>query len=329
MRRERSMQVHRRRFLLLSAGAAALPVVAAAAPADAYPSRPVRLIVGLPPGSAPDIMARLAAQWLEQRLKQSFLVDNRPGSASNIATEAVARSEPDGYTLLLVTAGNAINATLYRHVNVNFSTDIAPVAALGRTPFVMVVNPSVPAKTIPELIAYAKANPGKLNLASPGLGATNELFGALFEMMTGTRFLHVPYRVSLFPDLLSGEMQVYFGAIPGVISYVNTGQLRALAVTTTSRVDVLPDVPSMSEFVPGYEANGWLGLGAPAKTPPEIIDILNNQIRVFEADPGTRRQLADIGVIPMSATPAEFTKFIADQTNKWAEVVTFAGLKAD
>ena len=323
------MQVHRRRFLLLSAGAAVLPAPAAAAPSDAYPSRPVRLIVGLPPGSAPDIMARLAAQWLEERLKQSFIVDNRPGSATNIATEAVARSAPDGYTLLLVTAGNAINTTLYQHLSVNFSTDIAPVAALGRTPFAMVINPSVPANNVPEFIAYAKANPGKLNLASPGLGATNQMFGELFEMMTGTRFLHVPYRLSLFPDLLSGEVQVYFGAIPGVLDYVSTGKLRALAVTTASRVDALPDVPTMNEFVPGYEANGWLGLGAPAKTPPEIIDILNREIGAFEADPGTRRRLTEIGVIPMSATPAEFAKFIADETDKWAKVVKFAGLRAD
>jgi len=326
------MQLHRREFLLLSAGAAgaaALPSVPSAALAEAYPDRPVRLIVGLPPGAAPDIVARLVAQWLDLRLKQNFIVDNRPGAATNIATEAVVRAAPDGYTLLLVTAGNAINTSLYRHLDFNLSADIAPVATLARTPFAMVVNPSVPAKTVPEFIAYAKANPGKLNMASPGVGATNQLFGEMFQMMTGTRLLHVPYRTSLFPDLLSGQMQVYFGAIPGVIAYVRAGRLRALAVTTANRVEALPDTPTMSEFVPGYEASGWLGIGAPKNTPTEIIDTLSRQIGAFEADPATKAHLVDLGVIPMSTTPAEFGTFIAKETEKWAKVVKFAGLKAE
>jgi tripartite-type tricarboxylate transporter receptor subunit TctC len=323
------MRLHRRAFLQLASCAGFLPAMPAIARAEAYPSRPVRLIVGLPPGAAPDILARLAAQWLDQRLHQNFLVDNRPGAQTNIATEAVARAAPDGYTLLLVTAGNSINSSLYRHVNFNFSTDITPVAMLARTPFAMVVNPSVPAKTVPEFIAYAKANPGKLNMATPGVGAANHLFGELFEMMTGTRFVHVPYRTSLFPDLLAGQVQVYFGAIPGVVAYVRAGTLRALAVTTATKVDALPDTPTMSEFVPGYEANGWLGIGAPKNTAAEIIDTLNKEIAAFEVDPSMKARLADMGVIPMSTTPPEFAKFIAAETEKWAKVVQFAGLKAD
>jgi tripartite-type tricarboxylate transporter receptor subunit TctC len=323
------MQLLRREFLQLASGAGLLPAMTSIARAETYPSRPVRVIVGLPPGAAPDILARLAAQWLDQRLKQNFLVDNRPGAATNIATEAVVRAAPDGYTLLLITAGNAINTSLYRHLNFNLSTDIAPVATLGRTPFAMVVNPSVPATTVPEFIAYAKANPGKLNVAAPGVGTANQLFAELFEMMTGVRMVPVPYRTSLFPDLLAGQVQVYFGAIPGVLSSVRAGKLRALAVTTASKVDALPDTPTMSEFVPGYEANGWLGIGAPKGTPVEIIDTLNKEIAAFEADPAMKARLTDMGVIPMSTTPAEFATFIAGETEKWAKVVQFAGLKAD
>ncbi len=323
------MQLPRRQFLQLTGGAALLPALPSIARAETYPSRPVRLIVGLPPGAAPDILARLIAQWLDQRLKQNFLVDNRPGAATNIATEAVVRAAPDGYTLLLITAGNAINNSFYRHLNFSFSSDIAPVATLGQTPFVMVVNPSVPAKTVPEFIAYARANPGKLNMASPNVGGTNQLFGELFQMMTGVRMVHVPYRTSLFPDLLSGQVQVYFGAIPGVIAYVRDGKLRPLAVTSASGVDALPGVPTMSEFVPGYEAIGWLGIGAPKETPAAIVAVLNKQINAFEADPAMKARLTDIGVIPMSTTPAEFATFIAAETEKWAKVVQFAGLKAD
>lgn len=320
------MQLQRRQFLRLTGGAAALPALPAIARAETYPARPVRLIVGLPPSAAPDIVARLTSQWLAQRLGQNFLVDNRPGAATNIATEAVVRAAPDGYTLLLVTAGNAINVTLYRHLTFNFIADIAPVASLGRTPFAMVVNPSVPAKTVPEFIAYAKANPGKINLASTGVGGTNHVFAELFQMMTGTRLTHVPYHTSLFPDLLAGQVQVYFGAIPGVLSYVRSGKLRALAVTTAERVAALPQVPTMNEFVPGYEASGWLGLGAPKNTPPAIIDTLNKEISAFEADALAKQRFVDIGVVPAAMTPAQFGKFIADETDKWSKVVKFANI---
>jgi tripartite-type tricarboxylate transporter receptor subunit TctC len=320
------MKLQRRQFLRLTAGAAALP---ATAKAQTYPARPVRLIVGLPPGAAPDIVARLAGQWLAQRLGQNFVVDNRPGAATNIATEAVVRAAPDGYTLLLVTAGNAINVALYRRLSFNFISDIAPVASLARTPFAMVVNPAVPAKTVPEFIAYAKANPGKINMASPGLGGTNHVFGELFQMMTGTRLVHVPYRTSLFPDLLAGQVQVYFGAIPGVIAYVRAGKLRALAVTTTTRVAALPGVPTMSDFVPDYEASGWLGVGAPKNTPLAIVDKLNEEINAFETDPLAKARFVDLGVVPMKTTPAEFGKFIAHETEKWAKVVKFANIKME
>jgi tripartite-type tricarboxylate transporter receptor subunit TctC len=323
------MPLHRRQFLRLASGAAVLPAMPSIAAAATYPSRPVRLICGLPPGAAPDIVARLAAQWLGERLHQNFLVDNRPGAGTTIATEAVVRAAPDGYTLLLITAGNAVDASLYQHLNFNFLTDIAPVATLGRTPFAMTVNPSVPAKTVAEFIAYAKANPGKLNMASPAGGATNQLFGEMFQMMTGTRLVNVPYRTSVFPDLLSGQVQVYFGAIPGVIGYVRAGKLNALAVTTASRADALPNVPTMGEFVPGYEANGWLGIGAPKNTPAEIVDVLSKEIAAFESDPAIKARLVDLGVIPMTATPEGFATFIAAETDKWAKVVKFAGLKAD
>ena len=320
------MQFHRRHFLRLTGGIAALPALPLMARAETYPARPVRVIVGLPPSAAPDIVARLTAQWLAQRLGQNFLVDNRPGAATNIATEAVVRAAPDGYTLLLVTAGNAINVTLYQHLTFNFMADIAPIASLGRTPFALVVNPSVPATTVPQFIAYAKANPGKINLASTGVGGTNHVFAELFQMMTGTRLTHVPYRTSLFPDLLAGQVQAYFGAIPGVLAYVRAGKLRALAVTTADRVDALPGVPTMGEFVPGYEASGWLGLGAPKGTPPAIIDKLSTEISAFEADALTRQRFVDIGVVPAAMTPAQFGKFIADETDKWAKVVKFANI---
>jgi tripartite-type tricarboxylate transporter receptor subunit TctC len=329
---ECAMDVDRRRVLHIAASFSALPMLPAlpsAAHAKAYPDRPVRVIVGLPAGSAPDIIARLAGQWLAQRLGQNFIVDNRPGAGTNIATEAVVRSAPDGYTLLLVTAGNAVNTSLYQHLNFNFIADIAPIGALGRTPFAMVVNPSVPAKTVPEFIAYAKANPGKINLASTGIGGANHIFAELFEMLTGTHLVHVPYRGSLFPDLLAGQMQVYFGAIAGVISYVRTGTLRALAVTTDTRVEALPDVPTMSEFVPGYEASGWLGLGAPKNTPAEIVGRLNKEINAFQADPSIKARFVSLGVERMSSTPEQFGKFIAAETEKWAKVVKFAGVKAE
>ena len=323
------MKYRRRRFLLLAAGAAALRGLPAMAGAQAYPQRPVRLLVGLPPGSAPDIVARMTAQWLSERLGRSFIVDNRPGAGTNIATEAVVRAAPDGHTLLFVTAGNAINTSFYRHLDFNFITDIAPVAPVGRTPFAMVVHPSVPAKTVPEFIAYAKANPGKINLASTGIGGANHIFGELFEMLTGVRLVHVPYRGSLFPDLLAGQVQVYFGAIPPLLSYLRTGKLRALAVTTITPVDVLPGVPPMDTFVPGYEASGWLGIGAPKNTPPDIVARLNQAIGAFETDAGVKARLAALGVEPMSMSPTAFGNFIDAETKKWAKVVKFADIKAD
>jgi tripartite-type tricarboxylate transporter receptor subunit TctC len=322
------MKIHRRAFMR-SASALAAAVTLSTARAETYPARPVRLIVGLPPGSAPDIVARLVAQWLPQRLGQPFVVDNRPGAGTNIATEAVVRAAPDGYTLLLVTAGNAINTSFYQHLDFNFISDIAPVAPVGRTPFVMVVNPSVPAKTVPEFIAYAKAHPGKINLASPGIGGANHIFGELFELLTGVRFVHVPYRGSLFPDLLAGEVQVYFGAIPPVLAHIRTGKLKALAVTTTSRVAALPEVPAMDEFVGGYEASGWLGIGAPKNTPPAIVDRLAKQIVAFQTEPDMKTRLLSSGVEPLRMTPPEFGKFITAETEKWAKVVKFAGIKAD
>jgi tripartite-type tricarboxylate transporter receptor subunit TctC len=323
------MKNQRRRFLLMAAGAAALPTLPSMVRAQAYPDRPVRLIVGLPPASAPDIVARMVAHWLSQQLGQPFIVDNRPGAGTNIATQAVVRAAPDGYTLLFVTAGNAINTTFYQHLDFNFVADIAPVAPVGRTPFVMVVNPSVPASTVPEFIAYAKANPGKINLASTGIGGANHIFAELFQMLTGVKLVHVPYRGSLFPDLLANQVQVYFGAIPPLLSYIRTGKLRALAVTTTAPVAVLPGVPPMDQFVPGYEASGWLGIGAPKNTPADIVAKLNQQIGAFDADAGIKARLGELGVEPMSMSPGEFGKFITAETEKWAKVVKFAGIKAD
>ena len=323
------MNNQRRQFLHLAAGAVVLPAVASIVRADTYPSRPVHVLVGLPPGSTPDIVARLSGQWLSQRLGQSFFVDNRPGAGSNLATEAVVRGTADGYTLLFIQAGNAINVSLYPNVNFNFLHDITPVASIGRTPFVMVVHPSVPAKTVPEFIAYAKANPGKINMASPGIGAANHVFGELFQMMTGVEMVHVPYRGSLYPDLLAGQVQVLFGAVPALIANIQAGQLRALAVTTKEPVPALAGVPAMNEFVPGYEASGWLGLGAPRDTPAGIVDMLNKQIGAFDADPEMKSKLVDLGVIPMTTTPAEFEKFVASEAEKWEKVVKFANIKTE
>jgi|SRR5579862_4872342 len=321
------MHFRRRQFLQLAAGAATLASLIARA--DGYPARPVHVVVGLPPGATPDIVARLSGQWLSQRLGQSFFIDNKPGAGANLATEAVVRANPDGYTLLFIQAGNAINVSLYPNVNFNFLRDIAPVASIGRTPFVMVVHPSVPARTVPEFIAYAKANPGKINMASPGVGAANHVFGELFDMMTGVEMVHVPYRGSLYPDLLAGQVQVLFGAVPALLANIQAGQLRALAVTTKEPVAALPSVPAMNDFVPGYEAGGWLGIGAPRSTPAEIVDKLNNEIGAFAADPDMKSKLIDLGIIPMSTTPGEFEKFIASEAEKWEKVVKFANIKAE
>src|SRR5579862_972213 len=321
------MHFRRRQFLQLAAGAATLASLIARA--DGYPARPVHVVVGLPPGATPDIVARLSGQWLSQRLGQSFFIDNKPGAGANLATEAVVRANPDGYTLLFIQAGNAINVSLYPNVNFNFLRDIAPVASIGRTPFVMVVHPSVPARTVPEFIAYAKANPGKINMASPGVGAANHVFGELFDMMTGVEMVHVPYRGSLYPDLLAGQVQVLFGAVPALLANIQAGQLRALAVTTKEPVAALPSVPAMNDFVPVYEAGGWLGIGAPRSTPAEIVDKLNNEIGAFAADPDMKSKLIDLGIIPMSTTPCEFEKFIASEAEKWEKVVKFANIKAE
>jgi tripartite-type tricarboxylate transporter receptor subunit TctC len=320
---------HRRHFLHLAAGAAALPAVSRIARAQAYPSRPVRWIIGFPPGGAPDLVARPLAQWLSERLGQQFIIENRPGAGSNIAAEAVVRAPPDGYTLLLVVATNTINATLYDKLNFNFIRDIVPVASIGRTPFVMVVNPSVPAKTVPEFIAYAKANPGKLNMVSNGTGTANHVFGELFKAMADVDLVHVPYRSSFYPDLLAGQVQVTFTPIPGVMGYIRVGQLRALAVTSATRSETLPDIPSVGEFVPGYEASGWEGIGAPKSTPAEIIDKLNKEVNAALADPKMKANLANLGGVATPMSPADFGKFIIEEAEKWGKVIRASNIKAD
>jgi tripartite-type tricarboxylate transporter receptor subunit TctC len=325
------MKLPRRNFLQLAAGAAALPAVSRFAWAQAYPSRPVRLIVGFAPGGATDIMARLIGQWLSERLGQQFIVENRPGAASNVATEAVVNAPPDGYTLLVATSVNAINATLYEKLNFNLIRDVAPVASIHREPFVMEVNPSVPVKTVPEFIAHAKANPGKINMASAGIGSGNHIAGELFKMMTGVNLVHVPYRGAgpALVDLLGGQVQVMFATMSSSIEYVRGGKLRALAVTTATRSPVLPDIPTVAEFVPGYESSFWSGVGAPKNTPPGIVDKLNREINAALADPKFKARLADLGGTALSGSPADFRKFIADETEKWAKVVKFAGLKPE
>jgi tripartite-type tricarboxylate transporter receptor subunit TctC len=320
---------HRRQFLHLAAGAAALPAASQFAFALDYPTRPVRVVVGFPAGIGPDIAGRLIGQWLSERLGQQFVIDNRTGAAGNIATEIVAKASPDGYTLLVAVSSNAVNAALYKNVNFNFARDLVPVAFIGSTPFVMVVTPSFPAKTLPEFITYAKANPGKINMASQGIGTAPHVSGEMLKMMSGIDLVHVPYRGNLVTDLLAGQVQVYFGPMPQVIGYVRSGQLRALGVTTSTRSDALPDVPTLGEFVPGYEASGWYGVCAPTRTPPDIIDKLNKEISAADADPGLQARLLTIGVVPKAMTPAEFGKFIADETEKWAKVIKFANIKPD
>jgi tripartite-type tricarboxylate transporter receptor subunit TctC len=315
--------------LHLAAGAAALPAVSRIARAQAYPSRPVRIIVPFPAGQATDTIARLMGQSLLERLGQPFVIENRTGAGGNMATESVVRATPDGYTLLLVGLPNAVNATLYSKLNFNFIRDIAPVASIGGGPYVMVVNASVPAKTVPEFVAYAKANPGKINMGSSGSGAASHVFGERFKMMTGINLVHVPYRGAYLPDLLSGQVQIVFGTITTCIQYIRSGMLRALAVTTATRSDVLPDIPTLAEFVPGYEASYWYGLGAPKDTPAEVIDKLNREINAVAVDPLIKARLAGLGVDPVLMTSAEFGKFIADQTEKWGKVIRAANLKAD
>ena len=323
------MQVPRRQFLQLSASAAAL-AVSRFAWAQAYPSRPVRLIVPFPPGGGAEICARLIGQWLSERLGQPFIIDNRPGAGTNIGTEAVVRAPPDGHTLLLVNAANAINATLYDKLNFNFIRDIAPVDGIMSVPSVMVVHPSLPAKSVPELIAYAKANPGKLSMASGGIGSGSHVAGELFKMMAGVNMVHVPYRgvAPALTDLLGGQVQVMAASSAASIEYIRSSKLRALAVTGPTRTDVLPDIPSVGEFLPGYEASGWFGVGAPRNTPGEIIDRLNNEINAGLADPKIKARFAELGGTVLGGSAADFGKFVADETEKWSKVVKFAGAKA-
>jgi len=321
------MKLPRRRFLHLAAGAAALSAWPRLATAQAYPARPVRLIVSFPAGSSPDIIARLAGQWLSDRLGQQFVIENRPGAGSNIATEFVVRSAPDGYTLLLAVSTNAVNASLYDNLSYNFIRDIAPVARIANAPFVVVVPSSFPAKTIPELIAYAKANPGKINLASSGPGSSPHIFAELFKSMAGVNLVHVPYRTNYMPDLIANQVQIVFSPVPQAIELVRTGKLRALAVTPAKRLDLLPDVPAIAEFVPGYEAVGWYGLGVPRATPADIVSKLSVAMNAALADPQAKARLIQLGVEAMPLPPPEFGKFIADETDKWAKVVKFAGIK--
>jgi tripartite-type tricarboxylate transporter receptor subunit TctC len=322
---------HRRNFLHLAAGAAALPAMSRVAWAEVYPSRPVRLIAPFGPAGATDITARLIGQWLSERLGQQFVIENRPGAGGNIGTEAVVRAAPDGYTLLYVTTANASNATLYDKLNFNFIRDIAPIVPIVGFSYIMVVTPSVPAKTLPEFIAYAKTNPGKINMASVGIGSTPHVNGELFKMMTSTNLVHVPYRsaAAVMTDLLSGQVQLYFGTTASSLEYVKTGKLRALAVTVERRLDALPDIPTVGEFVPGYVASNWYGLGAPKNTPAEIVAKLNREINAGLADPKLRARLADLGGTVLGGSPADFGKFIADESEKWGKVVKFVGIKAE
>jgi tripartite-type tricarboxylate transporter receptor subunit TctC len=325
------MKLPRRRFLQLAAGAAALPAVSSVARAQAYPARPVRVIVGFTPGSAPDIVARLMGQWLSERLGQQFLVENRPGAGGNIGTEVVVRAPADGYTLLLVGAPNAINTTLYDKLSFNFLRDIAPVAGISRERIVMVVHPSFPAKTVPEFIAYAKANPGKVTMASPGNGSSPHVSGELFKMMAGIDMIHVPYRGGgqVMTDLIAGQVQVSFIGLSVAIEHIRSGKLRALAVTAATRSEVLPDIPTVGDFVPGYEASAFWGIGAPRNTPGEIVDKLNKEINASLSDPQLSRRLAEGGGTVFAGSPADFGKFIDDETEKWAKVIKFAGIKPE
>jgi len=325
------LKLARRRFLYLAAGAAALPAVSPIATAQTYPTRPVRFIIGYPAGGSADLTARLLGQWLSERLGQPFVIESRPGAGTNIATETVVNAPPDGYTLLLVAPANAINATLYEKLNHNFMRDMAPVAGLIRFPNVIVVNPSVPAKSVPELIAYAKANPGKLNMASSGNGSTIHVSGELFKMMTGVNMVHVPYRggAPALTDMISGQVQVMFDNVPTSIEFIRAGKLRALAVTTATRSEVLPDLPTVADFVPGYEASAWYGVGVPKGTPDDVIDKLNKEINAILADPKAKARLADLGASLLAGSAADFGKLVADETEKWGKVVKFSGAKPD
>jgi tripartite-type tricarboxylate transporter receptor subunit TctC len=324
------MNLPRRKFLHLAAGAVALPAVSRIARAESYPTRPVRLTVPFPPGGPNDILARLMGLWLSERLGQPFVTENRAGAGGNVGTDVVVRAPPDGYTLLLVGPNSAINTTLYDNLNYNFRRDIAPVAGLIRLPNVMEVNLSVPAKTVPEFITYARANPGKINMASAGTGTSPHVAGELFKMMTGLDMVHVPYKGSApaLVDLLGGQVQVMFDLIISSIEHIRAGKLRALAVTTATRSAALPNIPTVGEFVPGYEASSFFGIGAPKKTPTEIVEKLNREINAGLADPKIKERLADLGGEPIQITPADFGKLIADETEKWGKVIRAAHIKA-
>jgi tripartite-type tricarboxylate transporter receptor subunit TctC len=323
------MKLPRRNFLHLAAGAAALPAISWIAWAQAYPTRPVRLIVGTTAGGVQDIVARLIAQWLSERFGQPIIVENRGGGSGNIGAEAVVRALPDGYTLLLVTANNAINATLFENLKFSFVRDIAPVAGISRNPLVMEVNPSLPVTTVPEFIAYVKANPGKVNFASAGIGSTPHVSAELFNMMSGFNMIHVPYRggAPAVTDLLGGQVQVLFGNMESSIEHIRAGRLRALAVTTSTRSAALPDIPTIAEFVPGYEASGWQGIGAPKDTPIDIVNRLNEEINAGLTDPKVKTRLADLGGAPLVQSPAKFGKLLADETEKWGKVIRAANIK--
>ena len=323
------MKLPRRQFLRLAAGAVALPAMSRITAAQSYPTRPVHLVVGYPPGGAPDIVNRLIAEWLSERLGQQFIVDNRAGAGSNIGTEIVAKAPPDGYMLFMAVSTNAVNATLYTDLNFSFVNDFAAVAGIGGTPFVLVVTPSFPPKTIPEFIACAKAHPGKVNMGSQGIGTTPHVCGELLKMMTGAGFVHVPYRGSLMPDLLAGQVQFYFSPMAQAIEYVRDGRLRALGVTTATRSDLLPDVPAIGEFVPGFLAIGWYGICVPRGTATPIIDKLSTAIIAGLADTNLKARLLALGIEPRPMKPPEFGKFIVEETAKWAKVIKFAGVKVE
>ncbi len=323
------VKILRRKFLHLTAAVAAQPLATRLVRAEDYPSRPVRMVVALPAGSSPDIVARLVAQWLSQRLGEQVIVDNKPGANGNVGTEAALRAAADGYTLLMCIAANAVDATLYKNLNFNFMRDIAPIAGIVRIPQVLVVTPSLPVHSVPEFIAYAKANPGKLNMASGGIGGTPHVAGELFKMMAGVDLVHVPYRGNPRPDLLAGQVQVMFDTLPASIEFVRTGKLRGLAVTTATRVPALPDLPAIAEFLPGYEATSWQGLCAPKGTPDRVIVKLNGAVNAGLADAEMQAKLANLGAVPMPMSPAEFGKFVSDEVAKWAKVIQFAGIKAE
>jgi tripartite-type tricarboxylate transporter receptor subunit TctC len=325
------IELQRRRFFRLAAAALALPAASRGASAQAYPAKPVRIVVGFAPGGGTDIMARLMAQSLSERLGQQFVVENRPGAGTNIATEAVVNAAPDGYTLLAASQPNSSNATLYEHLKFNFIRDIVPVAGVALDPFVLEVNPSLPIKTVPELIAYAKANPGKINMASGGIGAGNHIAGELFKSMAGVDLVHVPYRGSGpgIVDLLGGQVQVMFNTVSASIEYVRTGKLRALAIGTATRQEALPDTPTVAEFLPGFEASFWSGLGAPKGTPAEIVDKLNREVNAALADPRFKARLTEWGASALAGSPADFGKLIAVETEKWGKVIRTANIKAE